>query len=245
MLRLVCQACMAVTGSAVLAVVIAGCADKDASKTTTTNGAKVATPGEEPTDEAGTEERDFYPLVLAEDFEVYPGGKAPAAPGWTSAGDVITCSGDPKGYIYSKEVYDNFTLRFDYQFSPTDNAADEKKLNTGVLVYINGEHKLWPVSLEVQGKYAEMGMIKANGGAPDPQVTDYAGVRQQVRRNPGEWNSVEVVSNGGALTVKLNGTLVCESKPGALKQGGIGFQAEGVEVRFRKIRVHAHDPDAT
>jgi hypothetical protein len=45
--------------------------------------------------------------------------------------------------------------------------------------------------------------------------------------------------------VKINGSLVCESKPGELKQGGIGFQSEGVEVRFRKIRVLAHDPGAT
>ena len=96
---------------------------------------------------------------------------------------------------------------------------------------------MWPPSLEVQGKQAELGKVKSNGGVPDVEITDEEQARHQALHSPGEWNSVEVVSNEGALTVSLNGALVCKSKAGQLKEGRIGFQSEGGEVHFRKIRM--------
>ncbi len=158
---------------------------------------------------------------------------------WEAAGNGFNCYGKPRGYLYSKASYANFTLKVDYRFRrPADLASDaEFKGNTGVMIFINGEHKQWPVSLEVQGKYSEMATIKANGGAANVEIEDNADARTTARKPVGEWNSLEVVARDGALTASINGTKVCESKAGELKEGLLGFQAEDFEVQFRNIRV--------
>jgi hypothetical protein len=91
--------------------------------------------------------------------------------------------------------------------------------------------------VEVQGRQADMGTVKSNGGIPGVEMTDDDQARKQALHPPGEWNSVEVVSEEGALTVLLNGVRVCQSRPGQLKEGRIGLQAEGGEVYFRNIRM--------
>src|SRR5262249_32270359 len=149
----------------------------------------------------------------------FPGETAPMGDAWTSDDTIITCKGDPKGYIYTTEIYENFTLRFDYMFPKP--AADEKKLNTGVLVYIGDQNKVRRAPLEVQGKYTEMGQIKPHGGAPEVKMNDIDAARQQARHPAADWNSVEVVSKNGALSVKINDPLVCESQAGTLHSGAI------------------------
>lgn len=183
-------------------------------------------------------EEGFQPLSLA-DFEIFYSKPAGAAPVWTAAGNGFNCSGKPRGYLYSKEEFADYTLRLDFRFPRPAELKDDAEFlgNTGIMIHINGEHRQWPVSLEVQGKHPEMGTIKANGGAATVTIVDQPEVRQRLRRGPGEWNRIEVISRGGALTALLNGEKVCESQPGELKGGRIGFQSEDFPVQFRNIRI--------
>jgi len=192
--------------------------------------------GKSSTDRAKSE-ADFFPLVLVEDFEHFSEGEPTDEPTWSEDTGILKCSGEPRGYLYTSEGHRNFVLRFDYRFEPADNPDDVAKLNTGVLVYISDEDKIWPVSLEVQGKHVEMGQIKSNGGVAAVDIADDDAARQNARKAPGEWNSVEVVSHEGALTAFVNGTKICESKPGELSEGRIGFQSERAKVEFRNIRI--------
>jgi hypothetical protein len=82
-----------------------------------------------------------------------------------------------------------------------------------------------------------MAAIKENGGAPSVTVEDNEDARQAARKPVGEWNSLEIVSRGGALTATLNGTLVSSSKPDALTEGAIGIQSEDHPFVIRRIRV--------
>jgi len=158
---------------------------------------------------------------------------------WEQAGNGFNCNGKPRGYLYSKQPYANFTLKLDYRFRrPADLTDDASfKGNTGVMIFITGEHKQWPISLEVQGKYSEMGTIKANGGATNVEIEDNEHARSMARKPVGEWNHIEVVAHEGALQASINGTKVCESKQSDLKDGLLGFQAEDFEVQFRNVRV--------
>ena len=186
-----------------------------------------------------TPEDGFAPLVL-NDFQVFHGKKPGPTATWTSSGGSVHCTGKPRGYLHSRKSYKNFTLRLDYRFAPSQDPAGSDQANTGFLVYINGPHRLWPVCLEVQGKHVEMGHIKANGKATviDPAgVRDDEAARQKARRPVGEWNSVEIVSRDGALSSFLNGTKICENKPGELREGAIGIQSEDFEVEFRRLRI--------
>ncbi len=159
---------------------------------------------------------------------------------WEFADGVWKCTGTPKGYIASGKVYENFTLRYECRFPPLTEGEDPAtfKGNTGCLLYIDNKDKVWPVCLEVQGKYAETGTIKANGHKSlTVAVEDFPEVRTKSLQPVGEWNHLEIVSENGALTVKLNGEVVCRSQPTILKLGRIGFQSENSEVEFRNVTI--------
>ena len=108
---------------------------------------------------------------------------------------------------------------------------------TGFLVYITGEHKLWPMCLEVQGKHVQMAAIKENGGAEPVKAEDDDAARQQARKPVGQWNSLDIVSKDGALAVSLNGTPISKCEPDFLSEGLIGIQAEDHPFEVRRIRV--------
>jgi len=183
-----------------------------------------------------------FRLLTLDDLEIFHGKPPGPDLTWSQFGQTLVCLGTPRGYAYTKENYDDFTLRCDYKFVPAADQKDGKKLansNTGFLVYINGEHKLWPVSLEVQGKHVEMGQIKANGGAAAVTIQDDESVRESARKPVGQWNSIEIISKDGTLTTMLNGQQVCQSEPGELKSGLLGFQSEDYEVHYRNLRIKA------
>lgn len=180
-------------------------------------------------------ETGFSPLTRT-DFEEFDDGPDT----WKATGDGIVCTGKPKGYLYSKQSYDNFTWRLEYRFPRPASLKDETKFkgNTGFLVYINGEQKLWPICLEVQGKQIQMAAIKENGGADPVTTDDNEPARQQARKPVGQWNAIEIVSKAGALTVSLNGTPISTSQAGTLTSGLIGIQAEDHPFEIRRMRIH-------
>lgn len=179
-------------------------------------------------------EEGFEPLAFA-DFEAFDAG----ADTWAATAEGLKCSGKPKGYLYSKQPYQNFTLRVDYRFPKPDNLKDETKFkgNTGFLIYVTGEHKLWPMCLEVQGKHVQMAAIKENGGAEPVKAEDDDAARQQARKPVGQWNSLEIVSKDGALAVSLNGTPISKCEPDFLSEGPIGIQAEDHPFEVRRLRL--------
>lgn len=181
-------------------------------------------------------EADFQPITL-DQFESF----AAEPETWKATADGIACTGKPRGYLYSKQSYQNFTLRLEYRFPRPENLKDDSKFkgNTGFLVYITGEHKLWPVCLEVQGKHVQMAAIKENGGAQPVMVTDDDAARQTARKPVGQWNAIEIVSKAGALTVTLNGTPISQSQPDFLSEGAIGIQAEDHPFEVRRMRIQA------
>ena len=52
-----------------------------------------------------------------------------------------------------------------------------------------------------------------------------------------EWNSIEIISQDGVITSLLNGAKIAECGPYEINMGQIGFQSEGTEIHFRKLRI--------
>lgn len=179
-------------------------------------------------------EPDFRALTLQQ-FEAF--GAEPGT--WSESEGVWSCTGKPRGYLYSKEPFQNFTWRLEYRFPrPADLKDDSKfKGNTGFMVYITGEHKIWPVSLEVQGKHVQMAAIKENGGATAPTVQEDADMRAAARKPVGQWNALEIVSREGEITASLNGQKIAQSEPVFLSAGSIGIQAEDHPFEVRRMRI--------
>ncbi len=158
---------------------------------------------------------------------------------WTAEGDEILCTGKPKCYLHTKTPYGDGTLRFDYKFEPDPKITDLAKLaahNTGVLLFIQQPHAVWPKSIEVQGKHSEMGQLRPNGGAVAVEYQDHPEVRESARKPVGEWTSIEIVTKAGAITASINGQVVAVGQPGELTRGLIGLQAEGHRLRYRHLR---------
>lgn len=205
-----------------------------ASSAATTNTAETSARPDPRPEPPFTLEPEFTLLTFS-DFEAF-GAEADT---WQGTPEGLRSSGKPRGYLYSKQSYDNFTLRLDYRFPRPASLKDDAKFkgNTGFLVYVTGEPKLWPVCLEVQGKYVQMAAIKENGGAQPVTATDDETQRQKARRPVGEWNSLEIVSRGGALQVSLNGAPISTCEPDFLSEGLLGIQAEDHPFEVRRMRV--------
>jgi len=182
-----------------------------------------------------TLEADFRLLKLA-DFDRFPADAAT----WSEKHGVLLCSGKPKGYAYTRDDFTNFTLRCEFRFvasgAPPD-AESSNKFNTGFMIGIQEPHKVWPASLEVQGRFDELASIKSNGGVPALTISDDPAAREAARLPVGEWNAIEIVSHDGALSAELNGVMICTSQPGELKTGKLGLQSEGFGVWFKNLRV--------
>ncbi len=186
---------------------------------------------------------DFKPITLA-DCEVFPAADDEDAPKtWSEneAGELV-CTGDPRGYLYTKKTYDNFTLEAEFLYPIEDEDAiieDVRKFNTGFLIFVPEEQKVWPRSLEVQGRFDEMAQIKANARDIEVEMTTFdEDARNEARLPIGQWNRIKIVTRDGVVTSELNGKAIAEIAPTELTSGRIGFQSEGNPVRFRNIRVH-------
>ena len=184
------------------------------------------------------EQSGFQPIRLSDCAAFPPEG----IEAWSSGQPgMFSTTGQPRGYLYTKQRYGDFTLDLECRFVRPESIREEGELsnrNTGFLIYVPGEHRVWPRSPEVQGRHDEMAGIKSN--APDLRVDvieDREPMRQLARRPVGEWNRITIVSRGGALQTFLNGVKISESLPCELRQGHIGFQSEGHAVHFRNVRL--------
>ena len=151
----------------------------------------------------------------------------------------LVYSGQPEGYWHTKRQYRNFDIRFDMLFEkPPDSDPDDTFFdgNGGVLFPVT-EHFVYPPTgsrVEVQGHNRNlMAVLGSQGSLLDAET------RERVQRPVGQWNSVRVVNQNGAVTTYINGALIGQGKHAFTATGYVIFQLEGVAMRFRGIRIRA------
>jgi hypothetical protein len=111
------------------------------------------------------------------------------------------------------------------------------------LVHIQEPHKVWPKSVEPQGRYKDHGKIFYPGFGKEDKKEDTFDEKAQKKalKASYEWNTTEVtVRPDGAISVNLNGTPVSTCKT-ALTSGMIGFQSEGSRISFKDIKIKMLD----
>ncbi len=89
---------------------------------------------------------------------------------WSVQDGILICKGTPLGYIYTEKEYRDFILKLEWRWAP-----DKKPGNSGVLLRVHGEHKIWPRSVEAQLMYMNSGDFWLIDGYPmdtDPQYVD-------------------------------------------------------------------------
>ncbi|MDA0802330.1 MAG: DUF1080 domain-containing protein [Planctomycetota bacterium] len=171
-------------------------------------------------------------------WKVFPQPKDPAANPWTVLDGVLSCAGQPVGYIQTEKTYESFELELDWRFDPAKGAG-----NSGVLLRVVGEDQVWPNSMEAQLHSENAGDIWNIGEFPARMDAARTQGRRTVKNYDtnekplGEWNHYKIVFDGPTLMLFVNGTLQnvathCEVVPGRL-----ALQSEGAHIQFRNIRL--------
>lgn len=164
---------------------------------------------------------------------------------WSVKDGVIVCKGNPVGYIRTNDKYTNFVLKLEWRFNPAKGPG-----NSGVLLRMVGEDKVWPKSIEAQlesgnaGDFwnideVKMTAVKArtNGRNTKKDPTAVAAAGGSVERPLGEWNEYEIIVDHGTVILHVNGVEVNRATNAEEVPGFIGLQSEGAEIHFRNIRV--------
>jgi hypothetical protein len=156
------------------------------------------------------------------------------------------------GNLYTKEEYDNFIYRFEFQLTPASNngigvhaplEGDAAYLGMEIQV-LDSEHPMYATLQPYQYHGSVYGVIPAKRGFLKPT---------------GEWNEEEIMVKGTQIKVTLNGTVITEGDyaeaskngtmdhkehPGLLRTTGhIGFLGHGDVLRFKNMRIKVLEED--
>ena len=155
---------------------------------------------------------------------------------WSVRDGLLHTTGKPTGYIRTEQ-------EFGGDFVLTVEQRHIAKGNGGILFALSGEDKIWPRCLEAQGANGEEGDIRNVASfklTMDPARVEPKRLRRlgpSSEKPAGEWDTIQVISDHGNLTVAVNGQLQNIATADESLAGRIGLQSEGGEMEFRKVEL--------
>ncbi len=158
---------------------------------------------------------------------------------WFVKDNIIRCEGNPPGYLRTEKNYANYLLHVEWRWP-------DKGGNSGVLVHMSGQNKVWPKSLECQLHAGNAGDFWVIGGI---EIAEHAkgGPRVRGRRTIklkdnsekaiGQWNAYDIICKDDWVVVLVNGVLQNVATKCSITSGKICLQSEGTPIEFRNIYV--------
>jgi hypothetical protein len=154
---------------------------------------------------------------------------------------VIASAGKPSGFIATRESYRNYKLHVEWRWPG-------KPGNGGLLLHISPGtlDRVWPVSLQVQTKFGNVGDLLPMAAASFAEpLTSAAGAETRIKartaadseKPAGEWNTCDIVSRDGTVEVSVNGVLQNRVSKVSPASGRIGFQLEGTPYELRRVEL--------
>jgi hypothetical protein len=178
--------------------------------------------------------KDTINLFNGKDFE---GWHMYLKDAWKVRDGAIWCTGNPTGFIRTKKEYSDFKLVFEWRWP-------EKPGNSGVLLHMDGEEKIWPLCMEAQLMHKRAGDLvgmgcdfnenKAKKGGP---ISYAPHMNDSNEKKPGGWNTYEITCNGDTIELKVNGQFQNKATGVSIRKGFIGFQSEGSPIMFRNFKL--------
>jgi len=147
--------------------------------------------------------------------------------------NVIHISGNPFGYMRTKDSYSDYTLHVEWRY-PVEAT------NSGVFVHAQLPDTIWPKSIECQLQAGNAGDFICMGGSDINERTDKS-VRRVIKmaksseKPTGEWNTMEVTCTSDNINVFVNGVLQNKATGTTVKEGHICLQSEGKDIEFRNV----------
>lgn len=153
---------------------------------------------------------------------------------------VIHIKGNPFGYMYTKEKYDNYKLHVEWRWPNGES-------NSGIFLLIADPKNPFPNGIECQlhagdaGDFVLLGgsdlvEFQSRPGEPRPAFPVVKKANASSEKPSGEWNEANIYVKNGTITVFINGVYQ-NTGTNTVKEGYIGLQSEGKDVQFRNVTV--------
>jgi len=154
---------------------------------------------------------------------------------------VIHITGNPFGYMYTLNKYDNFLLHVEWRWP-------QEATNSGIFLFVQSENKVWPNAVECQLKAGDAGDFVLLAGSDLAEFVTKEGERRPAfpvvkklaassEMAVGEWNTAVIVCQNGDITVFINGVMQNKGTKSMHKTGHVALQSEGKDIQFRNVRL--------
>ena len=152
---------------------------------------------------------------------------------FTVSDGVIRITGNPFGYMRTRETYSDYVLHVEWRWPM-------EATNSGVFVHGQQPDAIWLKCFECQLMAGNAGDFVCMSGADMNERKDKSSVivRKQAassEKSPGEWNTMEVTCDGNTIEVSVNGILQNKGTGLNLDRGSICLQSEGKDIEFRNL----------
>ncbi|MHC4627879.1 MAG: 3-keto-disaccharide hydrolase [Planctomycetota bacterium] len=156
---------------------------------------------------------------------------------WKVQNGTIWCTGQPTGFLRAKEQYSDYKLELEWRWP-------EKSGNSGVLLHMSGEEKIWPMCIEAQLMHKRAGDLIGMGYTFNENKAKKGGfisytphMSDPSEKELGEWNKYEITCKGRTIEATINGKLQNRATGVNIGKGYIGLQSEGVPIVFKNIKL--------
>lgn len=154
---------------------------------------------------------------------------------FTIQNDVIHITGDPFGYMRTKDIYSDYTLHVEWRY-PLEAS------NSGVFIHTQLPDTIWPQTVECQLMSGNAGDFVCMGGSDmnersDKSVRVVKKLAESTEKTIGEWNTMEVICISNNIDVMVNGILMNKATGVSIKEGHICLQSEGKDIEFRNVYI--------
>lgn len=160
----------------------------------------------------------------------------PASDVFSVEDGIICIAGQPFGYMYTLEEYENYQLTVEWRWP-----ARVMPTNSGIFLNIEELGNPFPTCIEHQLQAGNAGQFLALGGAqlegieaPEGGIGRKERMADSAELEPGEWNKAEITVKDGEITTYVNGVLMNNAKD-VVKGGRIALQSEGGPIQFRSV----------
>jgi len=195
-----------------------------------------------------SEESGFVPMFNGKDIAGWEYGTdrhGMAGKGYAVNGDVVSCTKEDGGVLYTDKDYSDFVLRFAFKLTPHANNG------IGIRVpYDEGNPSYMGMELQVlddsDPAYAHLHATQYHGSVYDgvPAIRGH-------EKPLGEWNEEQITAEGSKITVTLNGFKILDTDlkdvtdphvlakhPGVRRTSGrIALLGHGEVVEFKDMRI--------
>lgn len=179
---------------------------------------------------------------------------------WGVSNGVITCTGQPTGFMRSEKQYENFVLELEWRHlkaagnsgvfvwsaptpsggrNPYAKAVEVQILDPGYtdLVAKQGGKTDWFTGHGDVFAIHGMKMIPFAPTAPNPGSSMRAFPSENRTKSTPEWNHYRITALNGVVLLAVNGKEVSGGYNCSIRKGYLALESEGSPIEFRNLRI--------